>query len=461
MKNKYYFIFLLLFITVISITCTFAEDINSTSVGTTNNEQSDDFDESVSVSLTLDDIDEANVDENIEITGKLSDKDDIPITESDLNVSLSEKAYGDEEYLPITTEIIKTDNNGKYSYSYLPKTGGQLNITVNYDNKQSTTKSVFVAPKSTIITLDSIENINVDDSITIKGRLTDCDGNALRYTGVGVLINGIGYGDTEKSQYIKEYTHTNNEGYYSYIYEPSVGGSLDLCVYYPGYHYYRFNRADSHIWVMPKATKVSINPIDTTSNDHVEISGTLTDVDDIPLRYTSVGILFDGMKTYVKTDSVGKYNYVCKPLAGSYNITVYYPGYHYYRFNKTESEFEIVGKEAMVIVNPISDLYEGDDINVSGKVTDYQNNPLTGHVEVILLKEYNRKNQDYHIVTPILDDGTFKVCFEYNDSYPLAGDISIIVHFLGDYEYYTNFQTITFPYKEILDINDKVVGVLY
>ena len=47
MKNKYYFIFLLLFITVISITCTFAEDINSTSVGTTNNEQSDDLERQI------------------------------------------------------------------------------------------------------------------------------------------------------------------------------------------------------------------------------------------------------------------------------------------------------------------------------------------------------------------------------------------------------------------------------
>lgn len=452
-----------MFITVISISCTFAEDASGTSVGTTDNELSDNPDESVTAVITLDDIEESNVDQDIEITGKVSDNEGIPISGCDLNVSLSERAYGDEDYLPITSEIVKTDANGAYSYSYMPKTGGQLNITVNCDDAQSVTKSIFVAPKSTVVTLDSIEDINLGDGLTLHGRLTDCDGNVLRDTGVGVLITGIAYGDTEESQYIKEYTRTDNDGFYTYQYKASVGGSLDVCVYYPGYHYYRFNRTDSHIWVMPIATKVSINPIDNSSKDKVEISGTLTDVDDNPLRYTSVGILFNAInKTYVKTDSTGSYNFSYRPLAGNNTVTVYYPGYHNYRFNKTEAQFEIVGKEAKVFINFINDLHVGDDIILSGKVTDQQNNPLTGrNVEVILPKQYNDNMQDYHIITPVDDDGQFEACFEYFSTFPLAGEIEITVHFIGDYEYNSYFETVTFSYEDIPDINNSVVGAVY
>ena len=162
--------------------------------------------------------------------------------------------------------------------------------------------------------MNPLENTDVDKNITITGRLTDIDGNVLRYTGVGVLLTCTSYGDNYTTQYLKEYTRTDKDGYYTYIYTPKTGGSLDVCVYYPGYHYYRYNKTTSHIWVMPKSTIVTIDPIDLSHHEKVTVTGKLTDADGRTLRNTSVGVLIDGKnKTYYKTNSKGIYSFEYEP----------------------------------------------------------------------------------------------------------------------------------------------------
>ena len=476
MKSKYLYIFLVLFVMVISISCTFATD-NGTNIGATNSEHSND-DTSDFSSITLDGISQANVDENITITGKVTDKKGNVLSDSDVSLFLTKKGYGESEYEIIASDIIKTDNEGVYKYSYSSEIGGQLNITVkSNDITKENHTSIFIAPKSTIVTMNNVSDCNVEDNIQITGRLTDNDGKALKYTGVGVLVSGVGYGDfmswsnlnDNYINYVKEYTRTNENGEYTYVYTPKIGGSLDICVYYPGYHYYRFNRTDSHIWVMPKATKVTINPVDNSTKNEVEISGTLTDVDENPLRYTSVGIYDGRKKIYVKTDSLGNYNYTYKPLSGKNSITVYYPGYHYYRFNETKTEFIIVGRQSNLIVSPIIDTYVGDTIKIKGKVTDELGNPIIGqsagegetggivreesyyskfndYILVFLPKEYFIYEEDHFIAVPLEKDGTFRAYVEYEMYEPVEGEIRIFVNYTGNSEHDSDFQTLNFSY---------------
>lgn len=365
-----------MFLTFISISCTFAEDNNGTNVVSTDNEQADSFHESNTV-ITIDDINEAKVNHEIDISGKLSDENGIPISDSDVNISLSGMAYGYDNYVPITSEFIKTDVDGIYSYSFMPKTGGQLNITVTYDNKESTSKSIFVAPKSTIITLDNIENISLDDDITLKGRLTDCDGNVLRDTGVGVLITGIGYGDTEKIQYVKEYTRTDNDGLYSYMYKPSTAGSIDICVYFPGYNSYRFNQTLLSKYIKPYETVIEVDFIyDILSNENISISGKLTTKDGNPLRYSYVGIINnEGEKIYSRTNSDGYFNYTYPASTIGTNIVqVYYPGFHNYRFSIENVIFNVrsyfVGE---LFLTGISDNTDDLYLDLYGKYNFYDN----------------------------------------------------------------------------------------
>ncbi len=468
MKFKYLYISLLMFLTVILISCTFAAD-NNTDL---ESYPEDNYQDRDYTSFTLNNNYPVNVNEDISITGKVTDNKGNGITDSDIFLSITRKGYGDEEYEDIISDVIKTDKEGKYTYSYKSEIGGQLNVTViNDDIQQQCNTSFFIAPKSTIVTMNNISNCDVDNNITVTGRLTDSDGKVLRFTSVGVLINGISYGDSIDNQtvYIKEYIRTNENGEYTYVYTPKTGGSLDICVYYPGYHYYRYNHTKSHIWVMPKTTKVSVN-IENLTDDWISIYGRLTDVDDKPLKYTSAGMLFNGKnKTYVKTDFNGNYNITYKPVAGKNNIKVYYPGYHYYRFNETEVEFNITKAEPILTVDSVPDLFVGNDIIINGKVTDEEGNPIfdpnpnigggggrviedlydlpNDVVVTILSKEYTNLPYDCYAFDALDKDGSFGIWFDYYSYEIHESEISMPVVYTGNYNYNPCSQIIHFSYK--------------
>ena len=93
--------------------------------------------------------------------------------------------------------------------------------------------------------------MDVGQSINITGRLTDRDGKILRYTGVGVLIEEIPYGDSKIQRCVKEYTRTDNDGYYSYEYKTTLAGKFYITTYYPGYHYYGFNYSKMNYTFIP------------------------------------------------------------------------------------------------------------------------------------------------------------------------------------------------------------------
>lgn len=442
MKTKYLFSFIALIILFFSVSCVFAVDDVTT------------LDQSASVShesdITLEKINQVNVDNHVSIKGNVTDNNGQAIKNTDVNISLTRLGYGDNEYLPVASEIIKTDEKGVYNYSYKSDIGGQLNITVfNKDINKGVNASVFIAPKSTNVSMTDLEDIDLGDAVNITGKLTDCDGNVLRYTGVGVLISGKGYGEKNITQYVKEYVKTDKDGNYNYLYKPVVGGSLDVCVYYGGYHYYRFNQSTSHLWVMPKSTKVSLNEIQKTGDEILTISGRLTDVDDKPLRNTSVGLLFNGGdKVYVKTDLSGNFTYDYIPkYTGITRVTAYYPGYQVYRFNKTETVLDIDAKELIVTIEPIKDVFVGDDILVYGRVTD-ENGVLISNmdVELVLPKEYTRDKKDVTRKYKTYN-GLFSGYFAYSNTHPVAGNITLLINLIGNKKP-VNINAYTFEYPQ-------------
>ena len=142
MKTKYLFSFIALIILFFSVSCVFAVDNVTT------------LDQSASVShesdITLEKINQVNVDNHVSIKGNVTDNNGQAIKNTDVNISLTRLGYGDNEYLPVASEIIKTDEKGVYNYSYKSDIGGQLNISVfNKDINKGVNTSVFIAPKST------------------------------------------------------------------------------------------------------------------------------------------------------------------------------------------------------------------------------------------------------------------------------------------------------------------------
>ena len=372
------------------------------------------------------------MDNDIVISGKVTDDNGRPLSNSDVNISLTGMGYGDFNYTPISKNTTRTDDNGIYKFTYRQDIGGQLNITVNSnDISKNATKSIFIAPQSTVVTMNTSHNqISIGENFTLTGRLTDIDGRILRNTSVGVLINGKYYGDFEYEQISKEYVRTDVNGFYTYVYKPQIAGKLNVCVYYPGYHYYRYNYTQTNISIIPKETMITLDnmPSEINYDDphwELNISGYLTDDEDNILRNTSVGLLMDNHKVfvydenskiysnvYIKTDNEGKFSYPIKKsvtispednriksvfILGNHTFSAYYPGYHNY--NYTIESKEIYFKSDTISIKRYYEYGDweigiGDTFELRGNVT-YDDGRLKPDAVIHVDVEYSANSSSY------------------------------------------------------------------
>jgi protocatechuate 3,4-dioxygenase beta subunit len=439
MKKKYLLISLTVIIMVISINCAFAEDTDSANIGTANDNTASLNDKELtsthSISLETNEVN-IDVDNELKISGIIKDKEGNLLSDSDVNISIDSIPYGDNEKTNILQDMIKSDSHGSYSFNYKPTIGELLNIKViNPYTLESNNTEVKVNPKSTIVSLNPSYDMDVGQSINITGRLTDRDGKILRYTGVGVLIEEIPYGDSKIQRCVKEYTRTDNDGYYSYEYKTTLAGKFYITTYYPGYHYYGFNYSKNELYVYPNITSVSVKNVkDICEGENIRITGTLTDYYRNPLRNSYVGMLFNGKnKTYVKTDDTGTYNYnYTPPHSGYWYITVYYPGYHNYGFNKCILNFYVNGSD-IIAIDPVKNCSYGETIILSGKCS-HENKPYKNvRLEINVKHQYNIISK---INTKTDEEGRFSV--EYKP--PLSGKKTVNI-FLYNNPKITNSTT--------------------
>ncbi|MBE6513423.1 MAG: hypothetical protein E7Z75_09855 [Methanobrevibacter olleyae] len=197
--------------------------------------------------------------------------------------------------------------------------------------------STYIAAKATEITVQPISQVKADEKATITGKLTDENNNPIKNTNIEITINGKLYGDSQYTNITKINVKTNDKGIYNYTYIPNSGGNYTITVNFPGNQNYKTNKTETTLNVNPIGTKVTVNPITNAKvNQKISITGKLTDENNNPLRLTSVGIIIDNNKIYVKTDENGIYSYAYTPTSvGTKNIKIYYGGYHKYAYSLT------------------------------------------------------------------------------------------------------------------------------
>ena len=402
------------------------------------------------IAIVINPIGDVELGKSIDISGQFVNDNGMPISDTTLDVLIGGTAYGDKEYVNITRAYVKTDENGKYNLTYMPATGGMLNITVYYAGDKiipytSQATSAFVIPIGTVVTMEPLTQISAGESILVTGRLTDANSNALRNSAVGVLLRGIPYGEDVYTNISKQYVRTDDEGHYTCTLTPETAGSFDVCVYYPGYHSYRFNRTDAHLNVMPHMTEVSMDELNSIYvGDDLTIAGRLTS-EGSPLRYTSVGVLLSGIpygerdyynysKEYVRTDNDGYYTYKVTPeLAGTLDVCVYYPGYHSYRFNRTDASIYVEPHITIVTVDDITDVILGENVSITGRLTS-EGSPLRYTSVGVLV---NGKDKTY-----TRTDGNGY----YNYSYTTkeGGTNTVTVYYPGYHNYYFGYANSIF-----------------
>ena len=191
----------------------------------------------------------------------------------------------------------------------------------------------------------------------------------------------------------------------------------------------------------PTATKISIDPVPNVSvDDSVFVSGTFTDVNNNPLRYTHLKVDVNGEAYYSQTDNYGDYfgEYLAK-TPGTKTITVSWAGNTRYAATTTKRTFNVDGQyPTRIVLNNIKEVNQGETVTISGNYYYDQSKPLrltTMTININGAKYYAKTN----------DNGYFSYSYKTNK----AGTNTVTVSYPGNTRFKGATSTKTFNVKSI------------
>lgn len=188
-----------------------------------------------------------------------------------------------------------------------------------------------------------------------------------------------------------------------------------------------------------KQTRITIDPIPKVSvDDSVFISGTFTDINNNPLRYTHLKVDVNGEAYYSQTNDYGDYfgEYYAE-TPGTKTVTVSWAGNTGYAPTTAKTTFTVEGQYPTYInLNSIKDVNLGDSVSISGYYRYDQAKPLRQTAMTINIngaKYYARTN----------DNGYFN----YNYKTIKAGTNTVTVSYPGNTRFKSATETQTFNVK--------------
>ena len=392
----------------------------------------------INTTISLDNISDKTIDSTIWISGILKDEfgNILPNTQVSILINTHN----------ITTT---TDVNGKYNYSYTTTTLGENRIMVGYigNDKYSSSyneTSFNVHRINTNLSIDTIDDTTIGSDITISGILKDEFGNLLANKEIIITIDG------------QEYTViTDNDGKYNYIYTTSTLGENIVNVNYPGDNKYSPSSNQTSFNVRRINTNLSIDTIDdTTIESDITISGILKDEFGNLLANKEIIITINGQEYTTTTDNDGKYNYKYKTeMTGLHNIEVIYAGDTTYFPSNNKTTFNVRKINTNISINNINDTTIGQEIEISGVLTDEFGNTLPNTSIVIIIN-----GQEYTTTT----DNNGKYNYKYTTS--TLGENIVSVNYPGDNKYSPSSNQTSFNVRRIntnlsIDtIDDTTIG---
>ena len=387
--------------------------------------------------ITLNPIENTHIDDSIEISGILTDVNGTVLTNKNIIITIDNQQH-----------TITTDDNGKYRITHTITSSGEKTVLVTYDgdtayNPSSNQTSFNVRKINTTISLDNISDTTIDSTIWISGILKDEFGNILPNTQVSILINTHNITTT-----------TDVNGKYNYSYTTTTLGENRIMVGYIGNDKYSSSYNETSFNVHRINTNLSIDTIDdTTIGSDITISGILKDEFGNLLANKEIIITINGQEYTTTTDNDGKYNYIYKTeMTGLHNIEVIYAGDTTYFPSNNKTTFNVRKINTNISINNINDTTIGQEIEISGVLTDeFGNNIPNATIKIIV--NGNQQN------TTITDaEGNYKVIIKNT-----LGLNTVFVIYDGNYKYYpsnnqTSFNTTTNTMISINNIDDTTIG---
>lgn len=362
--------------------------------------------------------------------------------------------YYIDEYYPVTnTNIIiqfngnnytvPLDENGKFEQEIPLNEKGQFLLRLLYPGNETFNPDiryahVYVNKMDTQVTINPINarvGQIIDLTAIVKNNQSTVDeGNVL------FKINNETLKDENGNELVVNVS--NGKATTKYAIPESWFNRTNIieAVFVESNKYYSSNTTTSNITILPKIrnTKVTINPISTTViGNTIQISGKLTDEENNIMANARINILVNEntYNTTTNNDGIYTYNYATT-TPGTNNIVVSYAGNDDYIASNSTTKFTVNKKDTTITINNINTAYYGDNIVITGTLTDITNNTIPNTNINLLIN--NKENI-------IQTDNKGK--FTYNTKATIIGNNNIKISYAGNTIYNPNTANTTFNVK--------------
>ncbi|WP_323736106.1 C1 family peptidase [Methanosphaera sp. ISO3-F5] len=303
-----------------------------------------------------------------------------------------------------------------------------FNLTVvysseNYAIKQNITLTNTLI-KDTRLTVNTLANTKIGESVTVSGVLSDENSNRLGMASLTVTVGTV-----------KATVTTDSNGNYRYTYKTQSAGTNTVTVTYNGNSTYSGKTSTTSFNVLKKNVKITVNGVATTKyGDSVTISGILSDEYNTRLTGTQLSVTVNNVKHTVTTDSNGAFTLNYKTTSvGQNSVSISYAGSSIYSTGSASTVFTVTAKDTRIVLNSIPAVKYSDSMTVSGKLTT-SDGLLLSNMLVSIKINSNTVN--------VRTDS--KGVFTYNRKAYNSGVNNITVSFAGNTQYKASRTSGTF-----------------
>ena len=274
--------------------------------------------------VTVNNIAGVTCNDNVTISGMITDIDDNPLGHVNVFVYLN----GEEQH-------VTTYRTGIFKATFTTTTVGEQEVLVVYKGNKNYIGSNATASFTTSgmkLVMFTVKPVTYRDTYTIQGKLTDHEGNVVTGAEVQLTINGETISLT-----------TDKNGKYTYRAQALKTGNFTVTATYNDEATGTQLTATKTLTVTKHATKLVVDEIhDTTVGTPVTITGKLTDDNGTVYKNCNIYVKINGEEQHVKTDTKGIFTCTyTSTSAGTQYVTVTYKGNSNYLADKATSSITV------------------------------------------------------------------------------------------------------------------------
>ena len=353
--------------------------------------------------ITIKNIPTTKYNQNISITGTLTDKNNKALTNTTITININQNKYH-----------VQTNIQGQYTLTLKADTIGTNNITITYNgntnyNPSNTTTTYITTKLNSKITINPINETIYKNNITITGTLTDENNKAIKGS-ITILINDENVN-----------TETSNTGIYYYKTNATITGTNNITIIFNGTTTHTPTNISSTYNVNKQDLKINFDKINDVVYGHeVTITGTFTDGLENARANIALRIFINGKGVSTRTDSDGRFSVNSKVgVIGTNNVTASHMGGANYNPTNTTTTFKMLKQNLIITVDKIDTIIYGSKVNISGTLKDGDGNLRANTGVKILINGKSAtaktdKNGKYVFTTKIGKLGVNNVTVSHN-----------------------------------------------